>query len=272
MGVFQKLVMGARREVARRAEVCVLPNEGRVEIFKKQTGTDKPVECVWNVPGINEIGPKKKKPSERKTLRLFYGGTLSPKILPQLFLEEIIKNPNTEIEICGYETYSEKAYYKWLQQAAKFSKCIVLHGPKSHFKMLKIADQCDLGICLYDLNEKNINFQNIIGAANKPFDAMARGLAVVVSDLPEWRRIFLGIGDKEERNEEDPKFRIPEPGKGYGIAINPECRESIRAGLEWMLNNREMLWEMGERGKQKIQNEWNYERKFKQVFRRIEAN
>jgi len=140
--------------------------------------------------------------------------------------------------------------------------------------------------------------EQMAGASNKPFDAMARGLAVVVSDFSEWRHIYLGIGDWpaqtypcpsgtlapemkeypltrgdcEQGIEESPKFRIPEPGKGYGIAINPESGESIRAGLEWMLNNREKVWEMGERGRQKIQKEWNYEGKIKQVFRRIEAN
>jgi len=101
---------------------------------------------------------------------------------------------------------------------------------------------------------------------------MARGLAVVVSDLEEWRRIYLGIGDREEGIEESPKFRIPESGKGYGIAINPESRESIRAGLGWMLKNRDKLWEMGERARQKIRKEWNYQTKFEVIKKYVEKH
>ena len=77
MGIFQKLVMGARREVARKAEVCVLPNEERVEIFKRQTGTTRPVECVWNVPRLEEVAPVKERPNFKQPLALFYGGSLS---------------------------------------------------------------------------------------------------------------------------------------------------------------------------------------------------
>ena len=36
-----------------------------------------------------------------------------------------------------------------------------------------------------------------------------------------------------------------------------------------MLNNREKLGEMGERGRQKIQNEWNYKRLFQPVLDRL---
>ena len=132
-------------------------------------------------------------------------------------------------------------------------------------------DPCEVALCLMPLQSSYAGMQTMAGASNKPFDAMARGLAVVVSDLEEWKSIYLGIGDREERIEESPKFRIPESGKGYGIAINPESRESIRAGLEWMLVNRVKLWEMGERGREKIQNEWNYEKAFSPVFKKLEG-
>ena len=52
--------MRARMELANMAEGCVFPNEERVKIFKKQTGTNRPVECVWNVPSDHRL------PIERK--------------------------------------------------------------------------------------------------------------------------------------------------------------------------------------------------------------
>ena len=32
--------------MAKEVELCVLPNEERVDIFKRQTGTNRPVDCV----------------------------------------------------------------------------------------------------------------------------------------------------------------------------------------------------------------------------------
>ena len=153
-----------------------------------------------------------------------------------------------------------------LAKIIKTKKNIELFGAVSRYKMLKIADTCDAAICLYTSRGKNINFKNMVGAANKPFDAMARGLAVVVSDLEEWKRLYLP-GKKLERGN---GYWISD--MGYGIAINPESRESIRAGLEWMLANREKLWEMGERGRLKIETTWNYGSMFRQVAQRLENN
>ena len=59
---------------------------------------------------------------------------------------------------------------------------------------------------------------------------------------------------------------------GYGIAINPESGESIRTGLEWMLENREKIWEMGERGRQQIKEKWNYEAIFKDIEKKLKKN
>ena len=297
MGVFQKLVMGARREVAGRAEVCVLPNEERVEIFKKQTATDRPVECIWNVPRLEEVAPVKERPNLKKPLALFYGGSLSSERLPDVLLDQILEMfPKILLHVVGYATYSHRALHQRICELSK-QKLVKYHGAMPRKEMWRIADVCEAALCLMPPSSKDVNLKNMAGASNKPFDAMARGLAVVVSDLPEWRHKYLGIGDWpaqtypcpsgtlapqmkeypltrgdcEKGIEESLKFRIPESGMGYGIAINPESRESIRAGLEWMLANREKIWEMGERGRQKIQKEWNYEKAFSPVLKKLEV-
>ena len=268
MGIFQKIVMRARRGVARRAEVCVLPNEERAKIFKQQTATKQPVKCVWNVPGINEIGPQKKKPDPKEPLKLFYGGSLSPERLPLVLVEEIIRfQGEIMLEIVGYPTYSAKDYILTVNKLAQSSqpKVITYHGVLAERKdLLQIADQCGAALCLMPMKGGDLNMRTMAGASNKPFDAMARGLAVVVSDLEEWKSLYLP-GKKLEKGD---GYWISD--MGYGIAINSESRESIRTGLDWMLTNREKLWEMGERGRQKIQNEWSYQTKFELIKKYVE--
>ena len=267
MTVFQRMVMGARERLAREVELCVLPNEERVDIFKRQTSTNQPVECVWNVPGLKEIGPRKPKPNLQTPLKLFYGGSLAPARLSPLVLQEIIKLAGQiELEIVGYATYAAQKYIESVVSMNKETgrKTITYHGALSRrSELLAVADSCEAALCLMPMSSQDLNMRTMAGASNKPFDAMARGLAVVVSDIPEWKKLYLP-GDNHEGGK---GYRISD--MGYGIAINPERVDSIKAGFNWMLSNREKLWEMGERGRQKIQSEWNYERLFQPVLDRL---
>ena len=151
------------------------------------------------------------------------------------------------LHVVGYATYSHGALHQRILELSK-QGCMQYYGAMPRREMWKIADMCEAAVCLMPSSIQDINLRHMVGASNKPFDAMARGLAVVVSDLEEWKSLYLP-GKKLERGD---GYWISD--MGYGIAINPESRESIRAGLEWMLNNREKLWEMGERGRSQIKN------------------
>ena len=128
MSIFQRIVMGARAKLAREVELCVLPNEERTRVFREQTKTDQPVECVWNVPRSAEICSPKKKPVSNSLLKLFYGGTLTSKILPKILLESIVEMGGVELHIVGYATYSETKYFQWLRDFVRQKKNINLYG------------------------------------------------------------------------------------------------------------------------------------------------
>ena len=89
----------------------------------------------------------------------------------------------------------------------------------------------------------------MVGASNKVFDYLASGLALLVSDLPEWKETYV------------------EPG--YGLACNPDDPQSIASALERFLKHPTEMREMGERGRQKILKEWNYEQQFMPVLGRL---
>jgi len=263
MRIFQKIVMGARARLARKVELCVLPNEDRARVFREQTKSQKPIECVWNMPGLEEVGPRKLKPNLQTPLKLFYGGSLAPARLSPLVLQEIIRLAGQiELEIVGYATYAAQKYIESVVSMNKETgrKTITYHGALSRrSELLAVADSCEAALCLMPMSSQDLNMRTMAGASNKPFDAMARGLAVVVSNILEWKNLYLP-GDNHEGGK---GYWISD--MGYGIAINPESGESIRSGLEWMLNNREKLWEMGERGRRRIREEWNYEQHFRKV-------
>jgi len=252
--------------VGRSADLCILPNEKRLQEFVQKTGRTKPTELVWNVPSLEEVGPAKRPGNLAGPLRLFYGGSLSRERLPWAVLQVILGFGGTvRLDLVGYPNYDDRDYPEAIRAADEGRGVLRYHGTlPQRGDLFRVMDECEAALCLMPMRSRYSGMEQMAGASNKPFDAMGRGLAVVISDIPDWKKLYL----PGENREGGKGYWISD--MGYGIAINPESGESIRAGLEWMLNNREKLWEMGERGRQKIQKEWNYEKMFAPVLRRLE--
>ncbi len=77
---FQKMILHARKRLARRADCCVLPNEARIQRFQAETGYARQPLCVWNCPAVHEAaqphGPA------NGPLVLLYHGSIVPDRLP----------------------------------------------------------------------------------------------------------------------------------------------------------------------------------------------
>jgi glycosyltransferase involved in cell wall biosynthesis len=118
-------------------------------------------------------------------------------------------------------------------------------------ELLALARTAHIGVALMPKDPDDLNLQYLLGASNKLFDYMACGLAVLVSDLPDWQRMCV------------------EPG--YGLACNPDDPVSIAAALRWFVEHPEDTRAMGERGRQRILSEWNYETQFAAAVQLINA-
>ena len=92
-----------------------------------------------------------------------------------------------------------------------------------------------------DFNEKTM-----AKASSKPFEYLACGLALLVSDLPDWKETYV------------------EPG--YGLACDSDDPKSIVDGLQWFLEHPKEMRTMGEQGRQRILADWNYEYQFSPIL------
>jgi hypothetical protein len=82
----------------------------------------------------------------------------------------------------------------------------------------------------------------MVGASNKPFDYLACGLALLVPNAFEWQDFYIR--------------------PGYGLSCDPDSVESIIAAIGWFMDHRTETHAMGEAGRQRILNDWNYETQF----------
>jgi glycosyltransferase involved in cell wall biosynthesis len=243
---FQRFILWSRRKLARRAELCVLPNEERVETFKQTTGTSRPVLCVWNTPARNEVIDSVERRSD-DSLKLFYQGSIVPPRTPVTLIHAMAAAASpVELFVAGFETTGSLAHGQLLKEEAMRLRVMDrfhrLAPIPLRADLLKVSSQAQVGLAFMPMHGGDLNERAMTGASMKPFDYLACGLALLVSDLPDWRRMFV------------------EPG--YGLACDPTDPESIGKALRWFTEHPKETREMGERGRQRILSEWNYEKQF----------
>lgn len=259
--VFKKLNFEARRRLARRAELCVLPNQQRAERFvadvnKSVNNSRQAPVVVWNCPSVEEVAPPRPA-HDGGDLWVLYAGSIVPSRLPVSVLESLAKLPERlKLRVIGYETIGHQGYVNTLLETGKqlgiSSRVEYLGTLPERNELLSWCRKCDVGLALMPKESEDINERAMAGASNKPFDYLSCGLALLVSDLPDWRTMYVETG--------------------YGLTCDPGDSESIATALRWFLDHPVEMRVMGEHGRQRIANEWNYETKFFPVLERMSGN
>ena len=90
-------------------------------------------------------------------------------------------------------------------------------GPMPRNALLKQCQKCDIGLAFMPSDSDDINMQAMVGASNKAFDYLSCGLALLVSDLPDWRVAYVETG--------------------YGFSCDPNTPESLS---RWVRHARTM--------------------------------
>jgi glycosyltransferase involved in cell wall biosynthesis len=247
----RRMCLAARSWLARRAAVCVLPNERRAGRFAREVRTQREVVSVWNCPSRAEIGPPHAM-GDQQSLYVLYHGSIVPSRLPTAVVMALARLPESvNLRVIGYETVGHEGYLRTLrataQQLGVDRRIEFLGTLPTRADVLRWARQSDVGLSLFTPGvSAGADDQAMVGASNKPFDCLASGLPLLVPDLEDWRRLYVA--------------------PGYGLACDPEDPESIAAALEWLLTHPHERWQMGERGRQRVLDDWNYERQFARVY------
>jgi glycosyltransferase involved in cell wall biosynthesis len=119
-------------------------------------------------------------------------------------------------------------------------------GAVPRAELLGWTRRSDVGLAFMPKVAQGSDDHEMVGASNKPFDYLAHGVPLLVADLPDWRSLYVE--------------------SGYGLACDPDDPASIAAALEWYLRHPRERHDMGERGRRRIADEWNYETQFAPVF------
>ncbi len=242
----------SRKAAARAAQLVVFPNETRAHLAQRELRfSDKKLHIVWNVPMRAELVVSAA--TGEPPLIVYYHGSITPERLPETVSLAVRRMAGrARLRIAGYEAPGARGYVRHLIG----DKGVSVDAPIKYLGMvprradlLAEAARAHIGLSLMPFKSDDVNINHMVGASNKPFDYMAAGLALLVSDLPDWTRIFV------------------EPG--FARAADPTSTDSLFAALEWFVNHARERQEMAARGRAMIESIWNYETVFAPLLKAL---
>jgi glycosyltransferase involved in cell wall biosynthesis len=252
-GALHPILARLRRAAARAAQLIVFPNEERAHFAQRELRfSGNKLHIVWNVPRRAELVASAA--TAEPPLIVYYHGSITPERLPETVALAVRRMAGrVRLRIAGYEAPSARGYVRHLVGSGT---CASADAPVEYLGMLPRrtdllaeAARAHLGLSLMPFNSDDLNINHMAGASNKPFDYMAAELALLVSDLPDWTRIFV------------------EPG--FARAADPTSTDSLFAALEWFVNHAHERQEMAARGRAMIESIWNYETVFAPLLKAL---
>jgi glycosyltransferase involved in cell wall biosynthesis len=238
-----------RAAAAGAARLIIFPNETRARIAQAELGfsLDR-LRIVWNLPRRAELPPLA--PTTETPLTLHYHGGIAPGRLPAAVVGGVKRfGGRVRLRIVGRETPGALGYMASLLERGnmKSGEGVVEYiGQMQRNDLMIAAAQAHVGLALMPVSSEDMNMRNMTGASNKAFDYMAAGLALLVSDMADWREMFVGAR--------------------YACACDPADPDSVEAVVRWFLDHADERFAMGMRGRAKIEADWNYDSAFAPIL------
>lgn len=248
---FLRLIHRAREMLAQSADICILPQKERMQSFLAEIDRRGRSICVWNCPRLEEVSGPREPIDPSVGVTFYYHGSLNPERLPFGVVRALSSiGSKARLIVVGYETVGSIGYVRELMRLATeagIADRIDYRGPiEQRASMLAIASEADVGLAFMPNFTEDPNMRYMVGASNKPFDYLAVGQMLLVSNLPDWREWFVQ--------------------SGYAYACNPSDEAELSAAMKWCAEHPEAVRAAGEAGRQRIRSEWNYEKCFAPVL------
>jgi glycosyltransferase involved in cell wall biosynthesis len=212
--------------VAKRMDAVVTVVESHQMRFQK---LNKRVALIRNYPLLSEWRDILMQDTPREEKSLCYVGSIT-KARGINVLLDAISNLDVTLHLAG--SFDPDSYHEELISIPGWKK-VIYHGFLGRAEATRLMGSCQIGVMLLQPEPNYIN-----SLATKFFEYLAAGCAVLVSNFDVYRSLV-----------ESTKC---------GLCVNPLDPDEVKNAIKTMLNPDTQLVEMGKRGKQLIQERFNW--------------
>ena len=129
---------------------------------------------------------------------LHFHGSITATAVPLEIAAAVARLPaGSLLRVCGYPTdggVHVRAIRAAFAQLGLGERLQII-DPLERNRLLALARTAQIGIAGFAAPGLNSNHDAMVGASNKVFDYLACGLAVLISDAPQWRSLLGGRDD-----------------------------------------------------------------------------
>lgn len=231
----RKIWYWLERRLFPKVDKAATVNQSIADIYTDKYG--KPVHSIRNLPFLKPVP----KPKEGDGKILIYQGALNIGRGLELMIGAMEHLPNYRLWILGYGPIGDSLIE--LANQLEVSDRIKFYGLLPFEELHPITQQASLGMSI----EEDMGASYHFALPNKLFDYIQGGVPVLVSDLPEMRRVVeeYRVGEVlsfEERSAHQLADRIKKLVEGDNWKKYQEATMSTRNELCWE-NEREKLLE-----------------------------
>ena len=150
-GRTEKWLTRSRNFLARRARLCVLPNDQRAEAFARTVAGSAAISHVMNCPSLRDLANGPGNRNQRRGLAVYFHGTVVPERVPVAILDALALLPDcVRLTVVGAETNGYPGYlaylknetaYRGLESRVRFAGLVT---PRE--SLLRICSEHDIGV------------------------------------------------------------------------------------------------------------------------------
>lgn len=201
---------------------------------------------ITNFPIITHTNKILKNDFVNRKNIICYSGTVYRYSNQYELFDAISEIRNIEYHIAGY---IDEDFLSTLKKI-DCSKKLKYYGRISKFELKKFYDNSLIGFVVYDY-KLNLGYNLGSFGTNKIFEYMEAGLPIICTDFILWKEII-------------EKYDC-------GICVEPNNSNQIKNAINFLINNKEKAYQMGQNGQKAINSEYNWdveEKKYLQMYSR----
>lgn len=168
--------------------------------------------------------------------KFIYSGTVYNGSNQEAIISALQNIEDAEYQIVGVLTNALKVALKDLDKAHKVD--FVPFVPKDKLDTLYHSSIC--GLVIFDYSP-NVGYKKGTIGNNKIFEYMVAGLPIICTNFDYWRDMIID------------KYKC-------GICVQPESITEIKEAMQYIIDNKEASYQMGQNGLNAVINEFNWEK------------